>query len=111
MENEQNKVLELPILKHFEKGDISFDPQTWKKGEKILGLILGLALLGTTVWGLYSYILPIVFTWIGQVLGAIMAAVMVIAFFINFAQQKHLRNAGGQSYPQQYFATILLFSA
>jgi hypothetical protein len=82
MEKDQSKVLELPILKHFEKGDISFDPQSWKKGEKILGLILGLAIVGTTVWGLYSYILPIVFTWIGQVLGAITAAVMVIAFFM-----------------------------
>jgi len=82
MENEQSKVLELPILKHFEKADITFDPQNWKKGEKLIGGIIGLALLGTTAWGLYSYILPIVFTWVGQVLGAMAAAVLVIGFFI-----------------------------
>jgi hypothetical protein len=82
MEEEKNKVLELPILKHFEKADITFDPQNWRKGEKLIGLIIGLALLGTAAWGLYSYILPIVFTWIGQILGAIAAAVLVMAFFI-----------------------------
>jgi methyl-accepting chemotaxis protein len=43
---------------------------------------VGLVLVGTVAWGLYSFILPIVFTWIGQVLGAIAAAVLVIAFFI-----------------------------
>jgi hypothetical protein len=82
MEEEKNKVLELPILKHFEKSDISFDPQNWKKGEKGIAAFIGLVLLGTTAWGLYSFILPIVFTWIGQVMGAIAAAVLVMAFFI-----------------------------
>jgi co-chaperonin GroES (HSP10) len=82
MEQEQNKVLELPILKHFEKSDITFNPQNWRKGEKGIGVAIGLVLLGTAAWGLYSYILPIVFTWIGQVMGAIAAAVLVMAFFI-----------------------------
>jgi hypothetical protein len=82
MEEEKSKVLELPILKHFEKSDISFNPQNWRKGEKGIGTIVGLALLGTTAWGLYSYILPIVFTWVGQILGAIAAAVLVMAFFV-----------------------------
>ena len=82
MTKEKGKVLELPILKHFEKNDISFDPQNWKKGEKGIGLAIGMVLLGTTAWGLYSYILPIVFTCVGKVLGAIAAAVLVIAFFI-----------------------------
>jgi ribosomal protein L35AE/L33A len=82
MNEEKNKVLELPILKHFEKNDITFDPQNWRKGEKGIGLVIGLVLLGTTAWGLYSFILPIVFTWVGQVLGAIAAAVLVMAFFI-----------------------------
>lgn len=79
---ETQKVLELPILKHFEKNQISFNPQNWRKGEKGIGTIVGLVLLGTIAWGLYKYILPIVFTWVGQVLGAIAAAVLVIGFFI-----------------------------
>ncbi|HTF31435.1 MAG TPA: hypothetical protein VK625_21405, partial [Flavitalea sp.] len=79
---ESNKVLELPILRHFEKNEITFNPKNWRKGEKGIGAIVGLVLVGTVAWGLYSFILPIVFTWIGQVLGAIAAAVLVIAFFI-----------------------------
>lgn len=85
MVNETNKVLELPILKHFEKTDISFNPQNWRKGEKGIATIVGIVLLGTIAWGLYSFILPIVFTWVGQALGAIAAAVLVIAFFYNVA--------------------------
>ena len=82
MSNEVNKVMELPILKHFEKSAISFNPQNWRKGEKGIAAIAGLVILGTIAWGLYTYILPIVFTWIGKTLGAISVAVLVIGFFI-----------------------------
>lgn len=82
MSSESNKVLELPILKHFQKNEITLNPQNWRKGEKGIGTFVGLVLLGTLAWGLYRYILPIVFTWVGQLLGAIAAAVLVIAFFI-----------------------------
>src|SRR5688572_10882854 len=82
MSQEVSKVLELPILKHFEKAEISFNPQNWRKGEKGIGAIVGIVLLGTIAWGLYSYVLPIVFTWVGQVLGALAAAVLVIGFFL-----------------------------
>ncbi len=82
MSQESNKVLELPILKHFEKNEITFNPQNWRKGEKGLGAVVGVVLIGTIAWGLYAYILPIVFTWVGNVLGAIAVAVLVIGFFI-----------------------------
>lgn len=82
MANETNKVLELPILKHFEQSEISLNPQNWRKGERGIAAIVGLVLLGTIAWGLYVYVLPIVFTWVGQTLGAISVAVLVIAFFI-----------------------------
>jgi len=82
MSAETNKVLELPILKHFEANQITLNPQNWRKGEKGIGVIVGLILLGTIAWGLYTYVLPIVFTWVGQVLGAIAAATLVIVFFI-----------------------------
>ena len=82
MSAESNKVLELPILKHFEQSEITLNPKNWRKGEKGIAVFVGLVLLGTAAWGLYTYILPIVFTWVGQVLGAISAAVLVIAFFI-----------------------------
>ncbi len=82
MSIESSKVLELPILKHFQKNEISLNPKNWRKGEKGIGIILSLAIISTIVWGLYTYILPIVFVWVGQVLGAIAAAVLVICFFI-----------------------------
>ncbi len=82
MSTESSKVLELPILKHFEKSEITFNPKNWRKGEKGIATVIGLVILGTIAWGLYSFILPIVFTWVGQALGAIAAAVLVIAFFI-----------------------------
>lgn len=82
MSAESNKVLELPILKHFEKNQITLNPKNWRKGEKGIAWVVALVLLGTIAWGLYQFILPIVFTWIGQALGAISAAVLVIAFFI-----------------------------
>ena len=82
MSHETQKVLELPILKHFEKGEISLNPQNYRKGEKGIAAVVGLVLLGTIAWGLYRFILPVVFTWVGQVLGAIASAVLVIAFFI-----------------------------
>lgn len=82
MSAESNKVLELPILKHFPKSEITFNPQNWRKGEKGIATVVGLVVLGTVAWGLYKFILPIVFTWVGQVLGAIAAAVLVIGFFI-----------------------------
>jgi len=79
---ESQKVLELPILKHFEQSEITLNPQSWRKGERGLAGIAGLAIIGTTAWALYAFILPIVFKWVGQVLGAIAVAVLVIAFFI-----------------------------
>lgn len=82
MSVETQKVLELPILKHFQQNEISLNPQNWRKGEKGIGVVVGLVLLGTIAWGLYSYVLPIVFSWVGQVMGAIAAAVLVIGFFI-----------------------------
>ncbi|MEP7127599.1 MAG: hypothetical protein ABI729_01975 [Chitinophagales bacterium] len=82
MSIDTNKVMELPILKHFEKSEITFNPQNWRKGERGIAAVAGLVILGTVAWGLYRFILPIVFTWVGQMLGAIAVAVLVIAFFI-----------------------------
>lgn len=82
LHKEAPKVLELPILKHFENSEISFNPQNWRKGEKGIAFVVGLALLAVAGWGTFTYILPIVFTMVGKVLGAILSAVLVIGFFI-----------------------------
>ena len=82
MSIDTNKVMALPILKHFEKSEITLNPQNWRRGERGIATVAGLVILGTIAWGLYRFILPIVFTWVGQALGAIAVAVLVIAFFI-----------------------------
>jgi hypothetical protein len=82
MSIENQKVLDLPILKHFDQSEISLNPTNWRKGEKGIAGFAAVVLLGTLAWGLYTFILPVVFTWVGQTLGAIAVGVLVIAFFI-----------------------------
>lgn len=82
LSKEAPKVLELPILKHFEKSEISFNPQNWRRGEKGIAMVIGLGLLGVAGWGAFTFVLPIVFVMVGKVLGALLSAVLVIAFFI-----------------------------
>ena len=79
---ETSKILELPILKHFDQEAISVNPKNWRKGEKGIAFFIGLILLGVLLWGLFTFVLPIVFVMIGKVLGALTSAVLVIAFFI-----------------------------
>lgn len=82
LSTETPKVLELPILKHFEKSEISLNPQNWRRGEKGIAGFLGLILLAVAGWGIFTYVLPVVLTMIGKVLGAILSAILVIGFFV-----------------------------
>jgi hypothetical protein len=76
-------ILDLPILKHFdkEKGEISFDPKNWRKGEKGLSSIIGLALLAGLGYLSWVYILPPLFRALGQVI-AIAGVAVFLVFFI-----------------------------
>ena len=76
-------ILDLPILKHFDKenGEISFDPKNWRKGEKGLGRFIGLALLGGLGYLSCVYILPPVFRALGQI-AAIAGVAVFLAFFV-----------------------------
>jgi hypothetical protein len=82
LSKEAPKVLELPILKHFEKSEISLNPQNWRRGEKGIAMVLALGLLVVVGWGLFTFVLPTVFLMIGKVIGAILSAILVIGFFI-----------------------------
>ncbi len=76
-------ILDLPILKHFDKdkGEISFDPKNWRKGEKGLSRFIGLALLGGLGYLSWVYILPPLFRALGQV-AAIAGVAVFLVFFI-----------------------------
>jgi hypothetical protein len=82
LSSENPKVLELPILKHFEKSEISFNPNNWRKGEKGIAAVLGVAILAAAGWATVTYVLPPILKMVGQVLGAIISTVLVIGFFI-----------------------------
>lgn len=60
------ELLDLPILKHFNKGEISLDPRNWRKGEKGLSTLIGLGALGTIGYFSWIYILPPLFQMLGQ---------------------------------------------
>ena len=83
-EASKNHVLDLPILKHFddEKGEISLNPNKWRSGEKGLNAALKIALFAALGYGAWVYILPPLFTALGQVIALAGVAVFVIFFIL-----------------------------
>ena len=81
---QKSHVLDLPILKHFddEKGEISLNPKNWRNGEKGLNTILKLALFGGLGYAAWVYILPPLFTALGQVIALAGVAVFLIFFIL-----------------------------
>ena len=82
LKESKNQVLDLPILKHFddEKGEISLNPNNWRNGEKGLNTLLKLALFGGLGYAAWVYILPPLFTALGQVIALAGVAVFLIFF-------------------------------
>jgi hypothetical protein len=82
-ELEKATLSELPILKHFDesKGEIALNKNTLKKGEKYIFLILVLTLLGGLGYLIWIYILPPLFTMLGQVI-AISATGVFLVFLV-----------------------------
>lgn len=83
-EASKSHVLDLPILKHFddEKGEISLNPNKWRSGEKGLNTILKIALFAALGYGAWVYILPPLFTALGQVIALAGVAVFLIFFVL-----------------------------
>lgn len=78
----KSQLLDLPILKHFddEKGEISLNPNKWRNGEKGLNTILKLAAFGGLGYAAWVYILPPLFTALGQVIA--LAGVGIFLVFL-----------------------------
>ena len=83
-EASKSHVLDLPILKHFddEKGEISLNPNKWRSGEKGLNTALKIALFAALGYGAWVYILPPLFTALGQVIALAGVAVFLIFFVL-----------------------------
>jgi hypothetical protein len=82
-EQERTALLELPILKHFDesKGEIALSKDTLKKGEKSLFWILAVGLLGGLGYLTWTYIIPPLFTMLGQAI-AISATGVFLVFLV-----------------------------
>jgi len=85
-EQEKSTLLELPILKHFDesKGEIALNANTLKKGEKTLFWALALGLLGAGGYLIWTYIIPPLFTMLGQVIALSATAVFLIFLVMMF---------------------------
>ena len=79
-EQEKSTLLELPILKHFDesKGEIALKANSLKKGEKGLFWVIALGLLGIGGYLTWTYIIPPLFTMLGQVIALSATAIFLI---------------------------------
>lgn len=79
-EKERNSLLDLPILKHFDesKGEIALKADKLKKGQKGLFWFLTLALLGVGGYLVWTYIIPPLFTMLGQAIALSATAVFLV---------------------------------
>jgi hypothetical protein len=82
-EQEKTALSELPILKHFDesKGEIALNKDTLKKGEKTLFWALAAAVLGVGGYLTWTYIIPPLFTMLGQAI-AISATGVFLVFLV-----------------------------
>lgn len=80
MKNE--KMMDLPILKHFSEENINSEVDKFRKGEKGLFWFIKLAALGAIGYGLWVYVLPVVFTAIAQVLAYATTAIIIAGLVI-----------------------------
>ncbi len=80
---EKTALSELPILRHFDesKGEISINKETLKKGEKGLFYAILAVLAGGTGYLIWKYILPPLFTALGQAI-AISAVGVFLVFLV-----------------------------
>jgi hypothetical protein len=85
-EQERSTLLELPILKHFDesKGEIALNSNILKKGEKSIFWLLALGLLGAGGYLIWTYIIPPLFTMLGQAIALSATAVFLIFLVMMF---------------------------
>jgi hypothetical protein len=86
-EKEKSTLLELPILKHFDesKGEIALKSgTTLKSGEKSLSWILGLGLFGAAGYLTWTYIIPPLFTMLGQAIALSATGIFLLLLVFMF---------------------------
>lgn len=86
MQTETKTITQLPIMKYFddaklvEKGKETLGK--WRKGEKPIGAVIGLILIGTIGYGIFRWIIPAVFIALSQVFAVIASVLAVILVIV-----------------------------
>ena len=85
-DQEKSTLLSLPILKHFDesKGEIALNSNILKKGEKSLFWALALGLLGIGGYLVWTYIIPPLFTMLGQAIAISATGVFLVFLVLMF---------------------------
>jgi len=82
MEMETKTVTQLPIMKYFDDARLveksKIEIGKWRRGEKPIGAIIGLILLGVVGYGTVRWIIPAVFGALSQVLAVVVSILAVI---------------------------------
>jgi hypothetical protein len=85
MQTETKSVTQLPIMKYFDdaklvdKGKETLEK--WRRGEKPIGAVIGLIILGVVAYGTFRWVIPAVFGALSQVL-AVIASILAIVLVI-----------------------------
>lgn len=85
-EEEKSTLLELPILKHFDetKGEIALKVNALKKGQRPLFLVLLLSIFGGLGYLIWTYIIPPLFTMLGQAIALSAVGVFLVFLVMMF---------------------------
>ncbi len=82
METETKTITQLPIMKYFDDAKLVQTGKEaigkWRRGEKPIGAIIGLILLGVAGFGTVKWIIPAVFGALSQVLAVVVSVLAVI---------------------------------
>lgn len=81
--NEQAKVMNLPIFQHFDQSEIAVQGKNaldkFRKGEWSIYQVMKLGLVGAVGYLSWVYILPTVFVWLGQLMAVAATGVALVA--------------------------------
>lgn len=85
-DQEKSTLLDLPILKHFDeaKGEIALKANALKKGQKGIFWLIALGLFGMGGYLVWTYIIPPLFTMLGQVIALSATAIFLIFLAMAF---------------------------
>jgi len=115
MQTETKTITQLPIMKYFddaklvEKGKETLGK--WRKGEKPIGAVIGLILIGTIGYGIFRWIIPAVFIALSQVfavIASVLAVILVIVLLPAIFKLSNIHRLSGKLCLQNVALPLIL---